>query len=182
MTIKTSGPLYMSDIADELGIASAGLMLGDPRVRALAGKLSGPIYISDLYGTSNTISVSVPWSNSNDNEYTTTRVAEVVNAKISELIITGGSINVNKHSRYQSNTESAKFQLRINGSTVYELTLKSPGDTVLPRTEIPVDPSITSLVEIYYFNGDWERYSTDHSYGYPGKTEGSLFTYRPAPV
>lgn len=42
----------MTQIAAELGISASGLNLNDSRVRALAGKPSGPISYSDLRGKS----------------------------------------------------------------------------------------------------------------------------------
>lgn len=50
MTLPTTGPISISMVAAELGISSAGLSLGDARVRALAGKPTGPISFSDLRG------------------------------------------------------------------------------------------------------------------------------------
>lgn len=50
----------MTQIAAELGISASGLNLNDSRVRALAGKPSGPISYSDLRGKS-----SFSWVNSN---------------------------------------------------------------------------------------------------------------------
>ena len=51
MTLPTSGPISLGMVAQELGI-SLPLSLGDPRVRALAGKPSGPISLGDLRGKS----------------------------------------------------------------------------------------------------------------------------------
>lgn len=51
MTLPTSGPISIGMVAAELGI-SLPLSLGDPRVRALAGKPSGPISLGDLRGKS----------------------------------------------------------------------------------------------------------------------------------
>ena len=42
----------MQDIATELGISATGLSLNDSRVRALLGKPSGAISLSDAYGKS----------------------------------------------------------------------------------------------------------------------------------
>lgn len=52
MTLPTSGTLKMSMVAAELGVPLAGLKLGSAAVRALAGKPTGPIKLSDLYGKS----------------------------------------------------------------------------------------------------------------------------------
>lgn len=51
MTLPTSGPISLGMVAAELGIPLP-LSLGDPRVRALAGKPSGPISLGDLRGKS----------------------------------------------------------------------------------------------------------------------------------
>lgn len=55
MTLPSSGPISISMVAAELGISAAGLSLNDSRVRALAGKPSGTISMSDLYGKSSYI-------------------------------------------------------------------------------------------------------------------------------
>lgn len=52
MALPTTGPITMTMVADELGISPTGLSLGDPRVRELAGKPTGPIGLSDLRGKS----------------------------------------------------------------------------------------------------------------------------------
>lgn len=52
MTLPTTGPISIAMVAAELGISSAGLSLGDARVRALAGKPTGPISLGDLRGKS----------------------------------------------------------------------------------------------------------------------------------
>jgi hypothetical protein len=51
MTLPVSGPISLGAVAAELGIALP-LSLGDARVRALAGKPSGPISLGDLRGKS----------------------------------------------------------------------------------------------------------------------------------
>lgn len=52
MTLQSSGQISIADIAAELGISSSGLSLDDSRCRALAGKPSGQIAMSDFYGKS----------------------------------------------------------------------------------------------------------------------------------
>jgi hypothetical protein len=52
MTLPSSGPISMSQVAAELGISATGLSLNDSRVRALAGKPSGAISMNDLHGKS----------------------------------------------------------------------------------------------------------------------------------
>jgi len=51
MTLPTSGPISLSMVAAELGIARP-LSLGDSRVRVLAGVPSGPISLGQLRGKS----------------------------------------------------------------------------------------------------------------------------------
>ncbi len=53
MTLPTTGPITLGMVAAELGIGLP-LSLGDARVRALAGKPSGPISLGDLRGKSAT--------------------------------------------------------------------------------------------------------------------------------
>lgn len=52
MPLPTTGPINMMMVAAELGISATGLSLNDPRVRALAGKPTGPISLADLRGAS----------------------------------------------------------------------------------------------------------------------------------
>jgi len=56
MTLPASGTISLTLVMNELRIATPGraypISLGDSDVRALAGKLSGPISLSDLYGKS----------------------------------------------------------------------------------------------------------------------------------
>ena len=52
MTIKSSGPISIADIAAELRISAEGLGLGDSRVRALLGHPTGAVYMSSAYGKS----------------------------------------------------------------------------------------------------------------------------------
>ena len=51
MTLPT-GQITMAQVATELGISSTNLNLNDSRVRALAGKTTGQIAMSDLRGKS----------------------------------------------------------------------------------------------------------------------------------
>lgn len=51
MTLPTSGPITLGQVAAELGIARP-LSLGDSRVRSLAGVPSGPISLGQLRGKS----------------------------------------------------------------------------------------------------------------------------------
>lgn len=55
MTLPSTGPISMSQVATELGISATGLSLNDSRVRALAGKPSGTISMSDLRGKSTSV-------------------------------------------------------------------------------------------------------------------------------
>lgn len=63
MTIRTSPPISLSDVLAELRITNPGrqypISLGDPDVRALAGRPSGAISLSDLYGKSSYIPMTV---------------------------------------------------------------------------------------------------------------------------
>ena len=52
MTLPSSGPITMAQVAAELGISASGLSLNDSRVRQLAGKPSGAISMADLRGKS----------------------------------------------------------------------------------------------------------------------------------
>ena len=53
MPFPATGAITLAMIATELGISQTGLSLNDSRVRALAGKASGAIALSDLRGKSN---------------------------------------------------------------------------------------------------------------------------------
>jgi hypothetical protein len=54
MTLQTSGPISLGNVAVELGRASTTTTsLGEASVRALAGIASGPISLSNLYGKAN---------------------------------------------------------------------------------------------------------------------------------
>ena len=53
MALPATGPISLAMIATELGISQVGLSLNDSRVRALAGKASGPVTFADLRGKSN---------------------------------------------------------------------------------------------------------------------------------
>ncbi|HEH9441869.1 TPA: hypothetical protein SIA39_003937 [Aeromonas sobria] len=64
MALPSSGQIFMSQIATELGIASTGLSLNDQRVRALAGKPSGPVWFSDFWGKANAYTGTISIGNS----------------------------------------------------------------------------------------------------------------------
>ena len=54
MTLQSSGPISLGNVAVELGRASTTTTsLGEAAVRTLAGIASGPITLSNLYGKSN---------------------------------------------------------------------------------------------------------------------------------
>lgn len=67
MTIRTTPPISLSDVMAELRVTNPGraypISLGDADVRALAGVPSGPISLSDLYGKSAFIPLSVTAKN-----------------------------------------------------------------------------------------------------------------------
>lgn len=50
MTLATEGPISLSDVRSEIGGGSFPISLGDSRVRLMAGKPTGEISMSDLYG------------------------------------------------------------------------------------------------------------------------------------
>lgn len=56
MTIRTTPPISLTDVMDEIRLTNPGraypISLGDADVRALAGIPSGPISLSDFYGKS----------------------------------------------------------------------------------------------------------------------------------
>lgn len=64
MALPSSGQIFMSQIAQELGISATGLTLNDARVRQLAGKPSGPVWFSDFWGKSNGYSGTISIGNS----------------------------------------------------------------------------------------------------------------------
>lgn len=63
MTLPTSGSLSLSNVLAELQIANPAralpISLGDPDVLALAGKSALPISLSDLYGKSSQLPLTV---------------------------------------------------------------------------------------------------------------------------
>lgn len=63
MTIRATPPISLSDVMAELRITNSGrqfpISLGDADVRALAGKPSGAISLSDLYSRSSYIPMTV---------------------------------------------------------------------------------------------------------------------------
>lgn len=58
MTLPASGPLFLSQIADELVISASGLSLNHAWVRALAQKPGGAISYADLRGRTGKINTS----------------------------------------------------------------------------------------------------------------------------
>lgn len=52
MTLPSSGPITMAQVAAELGISASGLSLDDSRVRTLAARPAGAISFADLLGKS----------------------------------------------------------------------------------------------------------------------------------
>lgn len=63
MTLPTSPPISLSDVLTELRVVNSGrslpISLGDADVRNLAGKPSGAVSLSDLYGKSSYIPMTV---------------------------------------------------------------------------------------------------------------------------
>lgn len=63
MTIRTTPPISLSDVMAELRIVDPNrvypISLGDADVRALAGRPSGAISLSDLYGKSSYVPMTV---------------------------------------------------------------------------------------------------------------------------
>lgn len=61
--IRTTPPISLTDVMNELRITNPGraypISLGDADVRALAGKPSGAISLSDLYGKSSYVPMTV---------------------------------------------------------------------------------------------------------------------------
>ncbi len=70
MTIRTTPPISLSDVMAELRTSNPGraypISLGDADVRALAGVPSGPISLSDLYGKSSYLPMTVTATASSD--------------------------------------------------------------------------------------------------------------------
>lgn len=66
MTLQSSPPISLGDVANELGIALP-LSLGDSRVLSLAGKSGPPISLSDLLGKSSHFSTNVNVTSSQQN-------------------------------------------------------------------------------------------------------------------
>lgn len=63
MTLPSTPPISLSDVLTELRVVNPGrglpISLGDADVRALAGKPSGAVSLSDLYGKSSYVPMTV---------------------------------------------------------------------------------------------------------------------------
>lgn len=86
--IPLDGPISIGMVAAELGI-SLPLSLGDPRVRALAGKPSGPISLGDLRGKSALTPLTV--TARNDRGQADTRFGAATVACSPGVIVSGGT-------------------------------------------------------------------------------------------
>lgn len=94
MTLPDSGPISLSNVLVELRIANAGrtepISLGDADVLALAGKSAPPISLSDLYGKSSYVPMTVKFTNSIIGNYDSSRSGGTAAASPS-VTVSGGS-------------------------------------------------------------------------------------------
>jgi hypothetical protein len=85
MALPTTGPISLGQVKEELN-KTGSISLGSTDVRNLAGKTSGQISLSDLYGKSNTKEVNVQLFQSND-IYTWKKISINYNIVSGKLII-----------------------------------------------------------------------------------------------
>lgn len=151
MTLPASGPISMSDIAAELGISAQGLSLGDSRVRALAGKPSGPISFSDLYGKSAT-TLSVTLSTSSISR--TSNVSEFTFPANTRTIHDG------------TGAETTEWTVLSEAGGDWDFPGGHTGASVTPRVTMPgVGGAATATIRCTVTNGD-ETAHADASYLY----------------
>jgi len=135
--ILLDGPVSIGRVAQELGIPLP-LSLGDPRVRALAGKPSGPISLGDLRGKSATPAFSLTGNNASNSADTrfsdgtvgcapgVTRVGGTGTVSYSWMVLSnpnnvtvtlssGSAVSVSKSYRRNENG-FAQVQLRCTGT------------------------------------------------------------------
>lgn len=74
MTLPVSGSISLSDVLTELKVANPSrtvpIVMGDADVLALAGKSAPPVSISDLYGKSSYVAMTLTGHNATGNAYT----------------------------------------------------------------------------------------------------------------
>jgi len=121
MTLPASGPISIGMVAAELGIGLP-LSLGDPRVRALAGKPSGPISLGDLRGKSATPPFSLTANNAS--QTADTRFSDGTVSCSPGVTRVGGSGTVSYSWVVLSNTNNATVTLGNSSSVTISKTYR----------------------------------------------------------
>lgn len=93
MTLPASGSISLGQVLDELRTTNPGrglpISLGDADVRALAGKPSGPISLSDLYGKSSVSPLTA--TGNNDHTFTSSAYGSGTASAYPSVSVSGGS-------------------------------------------------------------------------------------------
>jgi hypothetical protein len=125
MTLPVSGPISLSAVNTELGLASTTLIsLNQASVRTLAGVSSGAISLNNLYGKSNVFAFTISTNQTNANLRTLALAAGWGGTSAVQATINAG---VSINGTVQNNSTAA---LTIDGSFPAGVTLTNNGTIV----------------------------------------------------
>lgn len=137
MTLPASGAISLTDVLNELKVTNSSralpISLGDSDVLALAGKSAPPISLSDLYGKSSYVPMTVTGTNSSANAGTTGSGGTVTCHP--SVTVSGGSGTLSYLWSFTSNpdgcTLGAATSQTCNVSHTYSASSYGNGNAVL---------------------------------------------------
>jgi hypothetical protein len=153
MTLQSSGQISMSDINVELGKSATALIsLNDSDARSLAGIPSGQIALSDFYGASAGISISLTVGDNLDfNQTGEVGYRTSVYGSVSSTTLLGGRTLVAVYDYYfKGGAATTEFQVSGNQTGSWWTSWQYTGDTYGTKTFNRADATQTGGANGYY--------------------------------
>ena len=174
--------IKLGQVSGELRLDATNSPVGKYVVVAIVTGTLGrslPVEIGiDVVFTPPHITLDAPWDVDTSTRQAWYNAKTVISADLRELTLNACTVTTRTwSSKYKGLETDPYMEIRINGVAMARFTLKGRATTEIPETIIPVVSGEVSEVEIWYYSGQWDKWSTSKDYGYIALCDDLTFTY-----